>query len=65
MHAVQGKEGYQTLGLADPEYLGATGRAGTADCGPLVLQGDLLCAFDLYLLLALYAVGLWHLFPSS
>jgi len=57
--------GQGRLGFADPEYLGSAGRAAAADGRPLVLQRDLLRSPDLHLLLALYAVGLWHLFSSS
>ena len=50
----------ESLGFADPEYLGATRGASPTGSRPLVLQGDSLRVPDLNLLPALDAIGLWH-----
>jgi len=65
LYAVQGKEEYWTLGFADAEYRGTAFRADTLNGRALVLEGDLPSVLDFDLLLALHAVGLGHLFPSS
>ena len=54
----------ESLGLPDPEYLGATRGTSPTGSRPLVLQGDSLRVSDFNLLPALDAVGLWHGSPS-